>query len=50
MEEQWQCDEFCVHDTILAKMEQMKIPEEKSQQTAELFKVLGDNTRVKILY
>ena len=50
MEEQWQCDEFCVHDTILAKMEQMKIPEEKSQQTAELFKVLGDNTRGKILY
>ncbi len=50
MEEQWQCDEFCVHETILETMEQKKIPEAKSQQTAELFKVLGDNTRVKILY
>ena len=32
------------------KMQQKKIDEEKSQRTAELFKVLGDNTRVKILY
>ncbi|MGM9526603.1 MAG: ArsR/SmtB family transcription factor [Peptococcaceae bacterium] len=50
MEEQWQCDEFCVHNHILEKMQQKKIDEEKSQRTAELFKVLGDNTRVKILY
>ncbi len=50
MEEQWQCDEFCVHDKLLAEMEPKRISEEKSQQTAELFKALGDNTRVKILY
>ncbi len=50
MEEQWQCDEFCVHDKLLAEMEPKRISEEKSQQTAELFKALGDDTRVKILY
>lgn len=50
MEEQWQCDEFCVHSNILERLQGEKIEEEKSQQMAELFKVLGDNTRVKILY
>lgn len=50
MNEQWQCDEFCVHSNIVEQMQEQKITEEKSQQTADLFKVLGDNTRVKILY
>lgn len=50
VEETWQCDEFCVHSNVVERMQHMKIAEEKSQQTAELFKVLGDNTRVKILY
>ena len=50
MEEQWQCDEFCVHSQVLNKLQDTRILEEKSQQTAELFKALGDNTRVKILY
>lgn len=50
MDEQWQCEEFCVHDKVLDEIRPHRISEEKSQQTAELFKVLGDNTRVKILY
>ena len=50
MEEQWQCDEFCVHSSVLEAIQDKKIDEEQSQRTAELFKVLGDNTRVKILY
>ena len=50
VEEQWQCDEFCVHSNVVEQMKHKRIAEEKSQQTAELFKVLGDNTRVKILY
>lgn len=50
MEEHWQCDEFCVHENILAEIQPERISEEKSRQTAELFKVLGDATRVKILY
>lgn len=50
MEEHWQCEEFCVHDHVLDEIRPNRISEEKSQQTAELFKVLGDSTRVKILY
>lgn len=50
MEEQWQCEEFCVHDKLLAELQPNRISEEQSQSTAELFKVLGDATRVKILY
>lgn len=50
MEEQWQCEEFCVHHQVLEQMEPKRISEEKSFQTAELFKALGDATRVKILY
>ena len=50
MEEQWQCDEFCVHTNLVEQMEHKKISEEKSLEVAELFKALGDNTRVKILY
>ena len=50
MEEQWQCEEFCIHDTLLEEMRPKRISDEKSQHTAELFKALGDSTRVKILY
>ena len=50
MEEQWQCDEFCVHNHVLERLQKTPLPEEKIQQTAELFKVLGDNTRIKVLY
>ena len=50
MEEPWQCEEICVHNQARDLLQNTPIPEEKSQQTAELFKVLGDNTRVKILY
>ncbi len=50
MEEQWQFEEFCVHDKILAEIEPKRISEAQSQQAAELFKALGDATRVKLLY
>lgn len=50
MDEQWQCEEFCVHEKLLQELQPNCIPDEKSQEIAELFKVLGDNTRVKILY
>ena len=50
MEEHWQCEEFCVHDKLLEEMQSTRISEAQSQQTAELFKALGDATRVKILY
>ena len=50
MEEQWQCEEFCVHDKVLAEIDPKRISEAQCQQTTELFKALGDATRMKILY
>lgn len=49
-EEQLACDEFCTHSPVLARLQRKEITEEESQTTAELFKVLGDPSRVKILY
>lgn len=44
------CDFLCVHeDTVRAVLAQMPA-EEKLYDLAELFKVFGDSTRVKILY
>ena len=44
------CEEFCVHDVLLQELEEKKISDEDSQDIADLFKVLGDSSRVKILY
>lgn len=49
-EENIQCEEFCTHDDLLDRFNQQRISDEMSQTTAELFKVLGDSSRVKILY
>lgn len=44
------CEEFCVHDGVVEKFAENKISDEQSQDVADLFKVLGDSGRVKILY
>ena len=44
------CEEFCVHDVLLQELEGKRISDEDSQDIADLFKVLGDSGRVKILY
>ncbi|MCY6353734.1 ArsR/SmtB family transcription factor [Clostridium sp. ZS2-4] len=46
--------EFCkcneIHNDIIGKVEENMISEETSIILAEFFKVLGDSTRIKILY
>lgn len=46
--------EFCkcneIHNDIVCKVEENMISEETSVVLAEFFKVLGDPTRIKILY
>lgn len=46
--------EFCkcneIHNDIVCKVEENMISEETSVVLAEFFKVLGDSTRIKILY
>lgn len=44
------CDEICTHDDIIEKVTKSLPPEDELFDLAELFKVFGDTTRIKILY
>ena len=44
------CEDVCVHDEIVHKVEKDMPEETKLYDLAELFKIFGDSTRIKILY
>lgn len=44
------CEFIHVHDDIVEKVKSRMPPEEELYDLAELFKVFGDSTRIKILY
>ena len=44
------CDEFCVHDDLIGRVRPEMPDEEKLYDLAELFKIFGDSTRIRILY
>lgn len=44
------CDEFCPHGEIIARVQPELPDEEKLYDLAELFKIFGDSTRIRILY
>lgn len=44
------CDEECTHEDIIEKVVSSLPPEDELLDLAELFKVFGDTTRIKILY
>lgn len=44
------CDCLCVHEDIVDKVQREVPDEEVLYDLAELFKVFGDSTRIKILY
>lgn len=44
------CDEVCVHKDILESVNQRMPDEDKLYDLAELFKVFGDSTRIRILF
>ena len=44
------CGFLCVHEDVVAQVQRNLPPEEQLLQLAELFKVFGDGTRVRILY
>lgn len=50
MEEQDRCEVLEVHQEAVKKLEDELPPEELLYDLAELFKVFGDSTRIKILY
>lgn len=44
------CEGYCIHDDKVKKAEESKPSEEMIVDLSELFKVLGDPTRIKIIY
>ena len=50
MEEQDRCEVLEVNQEAVKKLEEELPPEELLYDLAELFKVFGDSTRIKILY
>ena len=44
------CDELCVHKDLLDKVEAEMPEEDELYDLAELFKIFGDSTRIRILF
>ena len=44
------CDEVQVHDNVVARAKSIMPAEEELYDLAELFKVFGDSTRIRILF
>ena len=44
------CEQFCVHPQNVCRAKATMLTNEAAQQVAEVFKILGDTTRVKILH
>lgn len=44
------CDEHCVHSELLKQVRSELPHEEQLYDLAELFKIFGDTTRIRILY
>ena len=44
------CEEVCTHPEILSRVKPEMPDEERLYDLAELFKVFGDTTRIRILY
>ena len=44
------CDEFCTHGDIIQSVQPAMPKEEHLYDLAELFKIFGDSTRLRILY
>ena len=44
------CEEFCTHGDVLKRVQELLPDVEELYDLAELFKVFGDSTRIRILY
>lgn len=44
------CEDFCIHEDRIKKVNEMMPKEDELYDIAELFKVFGDSTRIRILY
>lgn len=44
------CEEHCVHEELVQAVSENMPPEDRLYDLAELFKVFGDSTRIRILF
>ncbi|OBQ56291.1 ArsR/SmtB family transcription factor [Halodesulfovibrio spirochaetisodalis] len=44
------CQITCVHEEAVAKVQESMLPDEQLSSLSELFKILGDRTRMRILH
>jgi DNA-binding transcriptional ArsR family regulator len=44
------CEQLCEHPQVICIARNEAIPDSEAQQVAEVFKLLGDTTRVKMLH
>lgn len=44
------CDDICEHPLVVSRVIKDMIPDEEAQQVTEMFRMLGDMTRFKILF
>lgn len=44
------CEDFCIHEDRIRKVNEKMPDEDELYDIAELFKVFGDSTRIRILY
>ena len=44
------CDDFCIHEDRVRAVNEKMIDEDELYDLAELFKVFGDSTRIRILF
>lgn len=44
------CEQLCEHPQVICVAKKEAIPDGDAQQVADMFKLLGDTTRVKILH
>ena len=44
------CEEPCVHGDVIQRVQTQLPPDEQLYDLAELFKIFGDSTRIKLLY
>lgn len=44
------CEQICEHPQVICLAKREAVPSDEAQQVADIFKLLGDSTRVKMLY
>ncbi|MGR6835470.1 ArsR/SmtB family transcription factor [Syntrophomonas erecta] len=44
------CEVHCIHEDVVKKVSSDMIPDERAQSLAEIFKTMGDSSRIKLIF